>query len=116
MTRGRSTLAVLLVRWLRLLCSRSAGGYLKLSVATLSWEPRRCWNSMMMWRMMTRMIMIMKKRSHTSASFISADLGSESKMEERREANTRNPVMPPMNLLEESTTFRGSFQNEYCEY
>ena len=50
---------------------------------------------------MTRMKLIMKNRSQTSASFSRADLGRELMREERREANTRNPVMAPMNLKRE---------------
>ena len=56
---------------------------------------------MTMWMMMTRMKLIMKNRSQTSASFSRADLGRELMREERREANTKKPVMAPMNLQRE---------------
>ena len=65
---------------------------------TPSVSPLLCWNSMTMWMMMTRMKLIMKNRSQTSAIFSRADLGRELMREERREANTKKPVMAPMNL------------------
>ena len=52
---------------------------------------------------MTRMKLIMKNRSQTSASFRMADLGRELMREERREANTKKPVMAPMNLQREKS-------------
>ena len=54
--------------------------------------------------MITRIIIIIIKRSQMSASFISADLGRDSNIGDRSDANTRNPVMAPMNLLLKSVT------------
>ena len=82
-------------------------GYFNFSMdvaTTPSVSPLLCWNSMTMWMMITRMKFIMKNRSQTSAIFSSDDLGRELMREERREANTRKPVMAPMNLQRERNT------------
>ena len=93
---------MLLVR--RLALTGFSPGYLNFSVTTLFPVPLRCWYSMMMWMMITRMMLIMKKRSQMSASFKLDDFGKVLMIEERREANTRNPVIAPMNLLSKSLT------------
>ena len=47
----------------------------------------------------TKIMLNMKNISQISANFNPDDFGKELINEDRREANTRNPVMAPMNLL-----------------
>ena len=93
---GRVTLAAALDLWPDLMITFP---WYSLFWITRSLGCLRCKNSIKMCIMMTIIMLNMKKRSQMSANFNTEDFGSELIKEDKREANTKNPVMAPMNLL-----------------